>query len=96
MVTYIIDFCVARVWCHLSKIKKTCVVCRFNGVSRVDFKIVVCRCVEFKNSLCPCDLGISPPTSVLPFCVVTLEDVRVILLIYMQNAYFYTINRRQP
>ncbi len=35
-------------------IKKTCVVCRFNGVSRVDFKIVVCRCVEFKNSLGPC------------------------------------------
>ncbi len=29
-------------------------MCRFNGVSRVDFKIVVCRCVEFKNSLCPC------------------------------------------
>ena len=54
MVTYVIDFRVARVWCRLSKIKKTCVVCRFNGVSRVDFKIVVCRCVEFKNGPCPC------------------------------------------
>ena len=61
VITYIIDFRVARVWCHLSKIKKD--MCRFNGVSRVDFKIVVCQCVEFKNgpSVPVSNLGISPP-----------------------------------
>ncbi len=56
MVTYVIDFRVSRVWCRLSKIKKKkCVTSRFYGVSRVNFKIVVCQCVEFKNhGQCPC------------------------------------------
>ena len=41
------------------------VACRLNGVSHVDFKIVACRCVEFKNiaSVALSNLGIwGPPT----------------------------------